>query len=375
MKIFQFPIWLEPELIPGLSIRWYGLLVAFAIGLAYFLFQLDDRRVKLSKGPNDSFYFFAIGAMGAFIGSRFLGALLYQPTMAYWKRPLEIFWPFDPASKAYVGFHGMSFHGLLLGVFGFGGIYLWARKRDVLAWFDRLAAILPFASALGYLGCFINQNLYGRVTLKGFGFMFPGLPSEDLFPLKEDWVAKAVESLGLKLNDVAAYVNLPRHPSQLYEMLFEGILLGCFMWFIARRKNVFRGFAFSVYLIAYSVMHFVVEYFKQPDHELGFVLNLSGIKDPVIYRLESPLLFSMGQVLSLILLVFGIGILVWRARLERRPVLRIPDISEGKNPPASKAMGKPILGADGRQKGVIAGQRQISTRRKKSRSKGRGKRP
>ena len=109
-------------------------------------------------------------------------------------------------------------------------------------------------------------------------------------------------------------VNLPRHPSQLYEAAFEGIVLGLVLWFVFRRLRLRTGVMTGLYLLGYGLIRFVIEYFREPDAELGFILSLSGENNP-IWLCSSVLDFSMGQALCMLMMLSGtilIGIILKR---------------------------------------------------------------
>ena len=135
-------------------------------------------------------------------------------------------------------------------------------KRFFFETFDLFIPAVPLGYTFGRLGNFINGELYGRVTDSAFGMYFPLAPTHQL-----------------------------RHPSQLYEAFFEGIILFIFLWLL-RRKSPFSGFLSASYLFGYGFVRFFIEYFREPDAQLGFVF----------------LNFSMGQVLCFIMMIAGIGV-------------------------------------------------------------------
>jgi phosphatidylglycerol:prolipoprotein diacylglycerol transferase len=185
--------------------------------------------------------------------------------------------------------------------------------------------MLVTGSALGYtfgrLGNFINGELFGRVTALPWGMVFP-LAEE--FPVREPWVRELAARVGLDLTGLAQ-VNLPRHPSQLYEAFFEGIVLWAILWFGLRKRRAFRGQLMAVYIMGYGALRFLIEYVRQPDVELGFPIQLVRLANPQ-YQF-SPFNLTTGQLLNLLMVL--VGVLCWllfqrRERQERAREEQIP---------------------------------------------------
>src|SRR4030066_2248915 len=133
---------------------------------------------------------------------------------------------------------------------------------------DLLIPAIPLGYTFGRIGNFINGELYGRVTSKSWGMYFPLDPD-----------------------------NLLRHPSQLYEAFFEGIILFVILWSI-RKKNIFKGFFLSAYLIGYGSVRFFIEFTREPDEQIGFIAGS----------------LTMGQILCIIMILSGIGIFYIRKK-------------------------------------------------------------
>jgi phosphatidylglycerol:prolipoprotein diacylglycerol transferase len=214
----------------------------------------------------------------------------------------------------------MSFHGGVLG--GSIAVILFAKLRrfGFREIGDMYAAAIPLGYTFGRLGNFINGELYGRVTSGAFGMIFPDARP---FPA-EGWALDAAERAGVFA--VNGMVNLPRHPSQLYEAVLEGIVLWAVIWFFRNRKP-FSGFLVGLYFIGYGVVRFLVEYFREPDAHIGFILELGRTGLPANVR---PLLsFSTGQVLSFAMIVFGALWLIVASRMPgREPVRVYPDVAD-----------------------------------------------
>jgi phosphatidylglycerol:prolipoprotein diacylglycerol transferase len=189
--------------------------------------------------------------------------VLFYNLSYYAQHPLEIFLPFDFSNGiTLTGIAGMSYHGGLIGVVI--GSYIYTRRAglSLLEMADLYIPAIPAGYTFGRLGNFINGELYGRVTESPIGMFFPLAPEPYL-----------------------------RHPSQLYEAFFEGIFLFVVLWSIKRKINV-RGGMLGLYLIGYGSVRFIIEYFRQPDAQLGFVVRS----------------FSMGQILCFIMIVTGASI-------------------------------------------------------------------
>ncbi len=310
-----YPSWISPEIIPGVPLlRWYGLMYIFAFATAYLLFSLQVKRGELQRADggrdvtqDDVISFFTWGIFGLLLGARIFSTLVYDTSGIYWRRPWLIFWPMQDGQ--WTGLQGMSYHGGFIG--GLAGMILWTLRnnRSPLAWIDAMAASIPLGYTFGRLGNFLNGELYGRVTASPAGMVFP---SAQRFSLAEEWVRATAEKIGMAVPSGAAFVNLPRHPSQLYEALFEGLVLWAVIWFAFRKRKPFNGMIAAVYTIGYGLVRFVIEYFREPDVDIGYRISASGIPSPT-YLNESLLNLSTGQILCL-LMIFGGGLfLAFRA--------------------------------------------------------------
>jgi len=200
----------------------------------------------------------------------------------------------------------MSYHGGVIG--GVLGSLFWTlrNKYDFREICDMFGLSIPLGYTFGRIGNFINAELYGRVTASPAGMIFP-IPEWDLlnrFSPKLKWVREIAEQTGIETT--SALVNLPRHPSQLYEALFEGVVLWFLLW-IFRKKSPFKGFMFGAYIAGYGVIRFIIEYFREPDAELGYKIQLGeqvAIKD--IAHLHPLLSFSTGQILCMLMILSAV---------------------------------------------------------------------
>ena len=240
------------------AIHWYGLMYLVGFALVWLLgnWRIKHGKTDLTQRDLEDLIFYSV--LGVVIGGRLGYALFYKPA-EYLANPIELL---------YVWQGGMSFHGGLLGVLVV--LCLFARKKGkpILAVGDFLAPLIPLGLAAGRLGNFINGELWGRATTMPWGMVFPQSGS-----------------------------NVPRHPSQLYELALEGLLLFALVWWFARKPRPL-GQVGAVFLMGYGVLRFLVEYTREPDAFLGL---LSGG-------------LSMGQLLSLPMIAAGVFIFIWSAR-------------------------------------------------------------
>ena len=233
-----------------IELHWYGLM--YFIGFLSFIYfgkkQLRNQTWSLidEKMLDDMFFF---GALGVILGGRLGYVFFYQPGY-YLNHPAErfAFWQ-----------GGMSFHGGFLGVLI--GMMMIARKYQIrwLVLTDFIAPLVPLGLGFGRIGNFINQELWGRPTEASWGIIFPAVD------------------------------NVIRHPSQIYQSFFEGLVLFLILWFYAKKKRDV-GKISALFLIFYGLFRFLIEYTREPDGHLGLLY----------------LDFSMGQWLSFPMLILGI---------------------------------------------------------------------
>jgi len=249
-----------------LQLRYYGLMYLVAFTITYFLVlsRIRKENIAFKKEVIDNYFIWAI--LSVLIGGR-LGYALFYNLGYYIKHPLEVFLPFDIDNGfQYTGLYGMSYHGALIGVILASIGFCLKYKLNFWLFVDLLAPVVPLGYTFGRLGNFINGELYGRITTMPWGMYFPLDPAHQL-----------------------------RHPSQLYEALLEGLFLFVVLWSL-RKKVTVPGVIFSFYLIGYGAIRFILEFFREPDQQLGFILG--------------P--FSMGQVLCFTMILTGVIIFIIR---------------------------------------------------------------
>jgi phosphatidylglycerol:prolipoprotein diacylglycerol transferase len=272
-------------------------IVAFTITYLLFIRQRNNGHISLSN--DDTLTLFLYAVTGLIIGARLFSTLLYEGSNYYWMKPWLIFWPFH--NGVFVGLPGMSYHGGLVGAVV--GTYIFS-KRYKLSFFhvgDILVTGIPLGYTFGRLGNFINGELWGRVSDAPWAMIFPSAPR---FSTNYEWVRNFADSIGIPY-ELGQLINLPRHPSQLYEAFFEGLVLFLFMYFIIQKRRKYHGYSIAWYLIGYGVFRFIIEYVRQPDSQLGYIISGGADSSTTAFFL-SLLNISMGQILSLIMIIFGI---------------------------------------------------------------------
>jgi len=337
LAAISFPSWLKPEIIPGLPFRWYGLMYVVAFLVTWLLFSYESKRRASPWSEDDSAGFFGWAIVGLLVGARLFGTLVYDPSGYYWHNPWYIVWPFD-ATGRFVGYQGLSFHGGFLGVIVATLIYARAKKFSWFEWADIIAVSAPLGYTAGRLGNFINGELWGKITTKPWGMIFPGA---ERFAAKETWVQEIAAKTGVRVASMNDLVNLPRHPSQLYEAFFEGLALWLVMWFFIRKRPSFKGFATGCYAIGYGAIRFVIEYFREPDAGMGYILPW-GNPDAPTYMYTTPWNFSMGQILSFAMVLVGIAIIVFAGKASRDAEARVAEEAalKARVKSSSKKLGK-----------------------------------
>lgn len=261
------------------EVHWYGVMYLFAFATAYAVMYLTIRKENfwITKEQLDSFMTWLI--IGVVVGARLGYVLIYNPGH-YLSHPLEIVWPFrsTPLGTQFVGIAGMSYHGGLVGAV-LGALYaIWKHKMPLRDSLNLGFYGVPLGYTFGRWGNFINGELYGEVTTSPIGMWFPN--AHDSLP------------------------NAPilHHPSQLYEMCFEGVILFLILYAL-RKREFFRHQMMSCYLMGYGLFRFFIEFFRKPDAHLGRA-DLFGM--------------SRGQTLCSLMIIAGIVLFIWNYKIDKK---------------------------------------------------------
>lgn len=240
-----------------LPVHWYGIM--YLVGFFAAMFLANRRADKPGSGWDrqqvSDLLFYAF--LGVLLGGR-IGYVIFYHFDLFQENPLYLF---------RVDQGGMSFHGGLIGVI-LAMLYFGRKtKKTFFTVADFVAPMVPIGLGLGRIGNFINGELWGRPTDLPWGMIFPtGGP-------------------------------VPRHPSQLYEATLEGLVLFCILWWFSSKPRP-RGSISGLFLLLYGIFRSLVEFVREPDPQLG---ELGGF-------------ITMGQVLSLPMIIFGIVLLVWSVK-------------------------------------------------------------
>ncbi|MBI1301782.1 MAG: prolipoprotein diacylglyceryl transferase [Alphaproteobacteria bacterium] len=243
-----------------LVVRWYALayLAGFLLGWKYCLKQVPAHEgIRPNTDDIDDFLTWAV--IGVILGGRLGYVMFYQPEY-YIEEPGEIL-------KVWKG--GMSFHGGVLGVMLAMLFFAQKRSFNVFKLSDVICSAAPIGLFFGRIANFINGELYGRVTAMPWGVEFPN-------------------AIG------------PRHPSQIYEALLEGVVLFLILRIFARNPNTPTGVVTGLFLLGYGVFRALVELVREPDVQLGL---LGGF-------------ISMGQILCVPMIVAG-AVIVYLAKQKK----------------------------------------------------------
>lgn len=262
------------------SVYWYAIFFLSAFFASYLVARLFVQRGESPFSGGEILDVFLFLFLGALIGGR-IGYVLFYHFDLFLLSPFSILSPYDFASGVWTGISGMSFHGGLIGVGT--TLFLLVRTKKLTKerrffWrtADFLALLAPIAIFFGRLGNFFNVELYGRMTEKSWGMIFP-----QVFP-----------------------VGTLRHPSTLYEAFFEGIVLFVSLLFV-RKKMPFAGSLTCLFLSGYAIARFIGECFREPDPQMG------------LYFYE---IFSFGQILSLVMFVCGVMLFLWLQKTSRAKI-------------------------------------------------------
>ncbi len=238
------------------TVYWYSLAYVLGVLVGWFYAYKIIKKFKVGVTAANLENFVTWAILGIVIGGRLGYVLLYNP-IKYLSNPITIF-------KTYEG--GMSFHGGMIGLIMSSYFFCHKYKINFLLFGDILAIVTPIGLFLGRIANFINGELYGRVTKMPWGMIFPN-------------------------SDLQI-----RHPCQLYEAFFEGVILFLILAYTTFKYKTIQiqGLNSAIFLIFYSVFRIIIEMFREPDSHIGFIFNN----------------LTMGQILSLPMIMLGIYLII-----------------------------------------------------------------
>lgn len=262
----------------GISIHWYGiayvLSLLLALYIAKYFIKKYPKRFDISNKNLDIYFLWV--EIGVILGARIGYIIIYDPNSLYYlTRPWQIFNPFD-AYGNFVGIRGMSYHGALIGFLIASVLFSYKKRQSFLLYMDLVAISVPLSYVFGRIGNFLNQELYGRIV-----------PADDIWGQK----------IGILVG------GLLRYPSQLIEALLEGVVVFIFV-FIAKKIFKTQGMLIVAYGFSYGCMRFIAEFWREADAQMGY------------YSLG----LSMGQILSLLMIVLSFGLLGYIKINKKMPV-------------------------------------------------------
>ena len=241
----------------GFKVHWYGIMYILALLSALYMAKYVIKKDKLSISEKTLDDYFIWVEVGVILGARIGYFIFYVPDNSYYLfHPWQMFNPFIDGE--FVGIRGMSYHGAVIGFAIATLLFVKFKKASLWQLLDLVAISVPAGYVFGRIGNFLNQELFGRATNVEWGI----------------------------------YVNgILRHPSQLYEAFFEGIVIFIIL-FLYRKKKKFDGELIAIYLILYGIFRSFCEIFRMPDPQLGFIIGH----------------FTMGELLSFVMILAGFSI-------------------------------------------------------------------
>ena len=245
------------------EIRWYslayilGILIGWWLGKKIIVFKIKNKDIFFDIKLFDDLISYII--ISIILGGR-IGYVIFYNSSYYYNNPIDIL-------KIWEG--GMSFHGAMIGVII--GTYLFSKKIKINSFFflDIIACVAPLGIFFGRIANFINSELHGKPSDIFFSVIFPKIDM------------------------------LPRHPSQIYEAILEGVILFLILITIILKKNIKIGTCSSLFMILYGVFRILAEQFREPDVHIGYIFGL----------------FSMGSILSFIMILAGLLIFIKKNKI------------------------------------------------------------
>jgi phosphatidylglycerol:prolipoprotein diacylglycerol transferase len=279
------------------GLRWYGMAYLLAFVCGFWLLRVLAKRgyTQLRTEQVGDFIVYA-AIFGVMLGGRIGYVLFYRPEMLR-----------DPLSIIRVWEGGMSSHGGMIGLIVFTYWYAWRHKISWTNLGDNLVVVAPIGLFFGRCANFINGELYGRLTTVSWAMLFPKELLETANGAEADRAVLAAQQIDPSLTTPDAVVSAlhsnpnvreairpiltPRHPSQIYEALLEGVLLFVILWLVRTRTRQPDGVLTGLFFVCYAIFRIIVEYFREPDASL-----IAG--------------FTRGQFFSFFLIMIGLAFIV-----------------------------------------------------------------
>ncbi len=248
----------------SIKVHWYGIMYILALLTALWMAKYIAKKDNYNITTNQLDDYFVWVEIGVILGARIGYFIFYVPNNSYYLiHPWQMFNPF--MNGEFVGISGMSYHGAMIGFLISTLLYTYKKRVNFWSLMDIVAVAVPAGYVFGRIGNFLNKGLVGRVTDSSFGI----------------------------------YVNgVLRYPSQIIEALLEGVLIFVILYFYRKHKK-FEGELIALYLILYAIARSTAEMFRQPDPQLGFILNGD---------------ITMGQILSSVMFIVGVGVYIYKYR-------------------------------------------------------------
>ncbi|MEA3189365.1 MAG: phosphatidylglycerol---prolipoprotein diacylglyceryl transferase [Chthoniobacter sp.] len=290
------------EIRPGFGLRWYGFAYVLAFAAGFWLYRwLSEHGYSEMPARNVGDFITWGAVLGVMVGGR-LGHMLFYDFSKFVHDPLMFF-------RVWEG--GMASHGGMIGLILFTLFYA---RRHKLSWTsigDNLCVVAPIGLFFGRIANFINGELYGHVTTLPWGVQFPKELYDD--PALAELAVDAAQKIDRTIDSVGAVVDAaqhdprvvdllrpllsPRHPSQIYEALLEGVFLFAALWFLRTRLRLPRGVITGAFFVLYAIVRIIGEIFRVPDAPL-----------------TGP--FTRGQFLSFFLILIGAAFIAWGWRTQ-----------------------------------------------------------
>jgi phosphatidylglycerol:prolipoprotein diacylglycerol transferase len=262
------------------GIHWYGIMYLLGFAVAYFLGRSRIRQGRFADVNEERFSDLLFnGMLGVVIGGRVGYVLFYA-----WDELIA-----NPLFLLKINEGGMSFHGGLLGVIAAVAIWSYQNKKHLFDTLDFIAPLVPAGLGFGRLGNYIGGELWGRLTGKNWGVVFP--------QAEPDLASQSLQQLHV-LNDAGLLAPYARYPSQLAQALLEGLAMFVILYLYSRKPRP-RYAVSGLFALCYGIFRFAIEFIREPDRDIGFI---------------AWDWLTMGQLLSLPLILAGLALLLLSRR-------------------------------------------------------------